>query len=108
MNFGWTFSSPSRVHSLGAFGSSPAAVPPRTAVPAATAPAAAALIAERRLTFSIFVLLRRTRVECARVGPATSGRVSSDGQYIPGLTLNRKGSGGRTTKLSSQLKGARR
>src|SRR5262245_8787278 len=53
MNFGWTFSSPSSVHSFGAFGSSPAAMPPTAAVPTATAPAAAALIAPRRLTLTI-------------------------------------------------------
>src|SRR6516162_7547698 len=95
MNFGWTFSSPSRVHSLGAFGSSPAAVQPRAAVPTATAPAAAALIAERRVTVSIETPLRRTTVECRGLGPPTFGRVCWNDQHIPGRTWNRNGSGGR-------------
>src|SRR5262245_13862263 len=105
MNFGWTFSSPSRVHSFGAFGSSPTAVPPRAAVPTATAPAAAALIAERRLTFAILPLLRRTRVEHASLGPATSGRARLNGQHIPHLTLNRNGSARRTPRSPAGSRG---
>src|SRR5262245_43640157 len=47
MYLGWTFSSPSRVHRLGAFGSSPAARPPRAVRPTTAAPVA---IARRLVT----------------------------------------------------------